>query len=334
MDSFEHKTFTVSRNFTYSYYKSPSDSTVDHNKPAILLLHGWPDDAFLWEKIVPYLQHLDYPLLIPDCLGYAGTSKPLEPASYNSRDMAKDMMELLDHEGVKQIISTGHDWGSFLAQRIWLWNPERVVGIMLLNVAYMPPIEKNPFDLDARNKMLEQFTGQPRLAYFELFTAPDGPRIQKEHFESMWTVLHGNPENWMAKMFCVYGAMREFLLKDETVPLKKYAQDPVLKHRYKQRVSRDGFEAPNMWYHAMTFNHHFNVEKELPKERLKVTVPMLFLGCSGDAVALTQYMEAPKQAGLLPDVAVKEFESGHWCTLEIPDQIGPAMVEWLKEKGI
>jgi soluble epoxide hydrolase / lipid-phosphate phosphatase len=128
--------------------------------------------------------------------------------------------------------------------------------------------------------------------------------------------------------------MREFLLKDNMVPLKKYAQEPAIKNRYMRRFRRDGFEAPNMWYHAMTFNHHINVEKELLKERMKVMVPMLFLGCTGDAVGLTKCIEAPKQAGLLPDMTIKEFESGYWCTWEIPDQIGSAMVEWLKEKRI
>ena len=45
----------------------------------------------------------------------------------------------------------------------------------------------------------------------------------------------------MVKMFCVYSAMRELLLKDDMVLLKKYAQEPALKNRYMRRFRRDGF---------------------------------------------------------------------------------------------
>jgi hypothetical protein len=49
---------------------------------------------------------------------------------------------------------------------------------------------------------------------------------------------------------------------------------------------------------------------------MKVMVPMLFLGCKGDAVGLTKYIEAPKQAGLLLNITIKEFKSGHYKKLK------------------
>ncbi len=42
-------------------------------------------------------------------------------------------------------------------------------------------------------------------------------------------------------MFCVSSAMRELLLKDDMVLLKKYAQELALQNRYMWRFRRDGF---------------------------------------------------------------------------------------------
>ncbi len=81
MEQFTCKTFKTSRNFAYSYYHfSPANST---NKPTLLFLHGWPDNAHLWSAVIPSLLTLDLPILIPDMLGYGVTSKPKDASLYN-----------------------------------------------------------------------------------------------------------------------------------------------------------------------------------------------------------------------------------------------------------
>jgi hypothetical protein len=45
-------------------------------------------------------------------------------------------------------------------------------------------------------------------------------------------------------------------------------------------------------------------------------VPMLFLGCKGNAVGLTKYIKAPKQVGLLLNITIKEFKSRHYKKLK------------------
>jgi len=328
MDTLEKASFKTSRNFTYTYYKTP---TSDRDKPWIALFHGWPDDAFMWKDVVPYLQKLEYPLIIPDLLGYAGTDKPSDPALYNSRDMTKDMIEILNHEKIQTIVSTGHDWGSFFAARMWLWHPQIVVGLIMLNVTYNPPAQE-PFDLDGANEALTQMTRRPRLAYWELFTEPDGHKLLTAHPESVWCALHGDVDGWMEEMFCTRGTFREFLLQDKTVPLKKYAQGPE-KRIWIERMRRDGFEGPSNWYKAVRFNHHYDAEKDIPPQNFVVAVPTLYIGCTEDRVCLHEMIEIPRKAGLLPSLEKKIFESGHWCTMEIPDQIGSAMADWIKAQN-
>jgi pimeloyl-ACP methyl ester carboxylesterase len=249
---------------------------------------------------------------------------------YNSKGMADDLAEILDHEGIKNIVSVGHDWGAFMAQRMWLWHPDRVTGVILLNVAYHSPSAM--VDLDKLNELAIKMTGLPRHSYWYLFTAPDGAQVLQDHIESLWTACHGNPENWLETLFCHPGAMEDFLRSDKLVPLKPYAEDPKLKDEWIARHKKDGFQGPVNWYIAQKEGHHWAVEKELPKERFPMTVPVLFIGASEDTVCRTEAIYAPQKAGLLPDLTIKEIKSGHWQTLEVPDQTGPLMAEWLTEK--
>jgi soluble epoxide hydrolase/lipid-phosphate phosphatase len=327
MDTLKEKTFTTSRQFTYTYYHSVASS--GEARPTLLLQHGFPDDHSLWAKVVPYLLKLPYSILVPDLLGYNGTSKPTDPSLYNSKGMAQDLVDILDHEGIQKVISVGHDWGSFIAQRLYLWHRERVAGLILLNVAYLPPTS---FNLTEVNATLEKYTGLPRYAYWELFTASDGVEILESNLESLFAACYGAPENWMETLFCHRGAIRDFIINDKRVPLMSYAEEPSFKDKWLARYKRDGFQGPLNWYRALNDGHQWAVEKDLDPESFGVNVPVLFVGATGDAVCQTAQIYQPQQAGLLPDLVIEEVTSSHWQTYEVPDKTFEHMAQWLKEK--
>ncbi|KAH7045324.1 Alpha/Beta hydrolase protein [Macrophomina phaseolina] len=334
MENFAKKTFTTSRSLTYTYYDS--GKPADDSKPAFFLLHGFPDNAHLWQKVVPHLRSLPNRIIIPDQLGYGETSRPTDPSLLNSKALVADYVELLRAEAVGKIVVVGHDWGSFTAQRLWLWaGPDLVAGVALLNVAYMAP-SPQPFDLAAANAFLEQATGFPRYAYWELFTAPDGPAIIDAHLERFWVALHGDREHWMRDLFCVRGAFRDFLLADRTdVELREYAKPGRgWREEWLQSVkSGGGLEGALCWYRAMAENHHYEAEKAIPKERHPITVPTFFLGCERDDVCLPALIEQNRADGLVgPDLSVKIIDSAHWCTMEKPDEVGEALHGWLSAK--
>lgn len=104
MDTFTHKSLiTDPYRLTYSYYLSPN--FPEHTKsspdaPILLLLHGFPDDAHMWAGAIPILLQLGYPLLIPDLLGFGGSSKPTDPSRYNYKQQADSLAQILDVEGL------------------------------------------------------------------------------------------------------------------------------------------------------------------------------------------------------------------------------------------
>jgi soluble epoxide hydrolase/lipid-phosphate phosphatase len=99
MNTLIKKTAHTSRGFTYTYYISREWA----GKPAILLLHGWPDHAAMWEGLaVKHLVPAGYGLIIPGCLGYGGSSKPTNPQAYNPVGLTNDFIEILDVEHVEK----------------------------------------------------------------------------------------------------------------------------------------------------------------------------------------------------------------------------------------
>src|SRR5512143_1862031 len=66
-------------------------------RPALLLLHGYPQTHSMWHKLVPVLA-VDSSLVTPDLRGYGDSGKPAsQPDASNQckRAMAQDLAELM-----------------------------------------------------------------------------------------------------------------------------------------------------------------------------------------------------------------------------------------------
>jgi len=155
MDFLEKKTLKVSRGFSYTYYTSPAQ----HGLPTVILCHGWPDSAELFEGVIRnYLKPAGYGIVAQDMLGYSGTSKPTNYEPYNFQHMSQDIIDILDHEKIDKVISLGHDWGCVFAQRLYNFHADRVIGLVMINVSYHAP-SPEPFNLDKALEMTTKVFG-------------------------------------------------------------------------------------------------------------------------------------------------------------------------------
>ncbi|EXJ56178.1 hypothetical protein A1O7_09109 [Cladophialophora yegresii CBS 114405] len=323
MAQLEKKTIQTKRSFTYTYYASPKDKG-DPSAPALFFIHGFPDSAFMWSEVVDNLSDLPYKVVVPDCLGYAGTSKPKDVSAYKWSGQTADLCEILQAEGIDQVVVIGHDWGAVLAQRFYQRCPELCAGLVLLNISYRAPTEQR-FDLDAWNAQTEKRFGYPLYQYWYLFTSLDGSKVINNSLEKFWEVLHGADDDWMKKMFSGKDAMTKYFSCGGTVELKSFAKQGKWRDDFFERFSKDGFEAPLNWYKAQTSNVQWQDDKSIPKENHVVKVPFFFLGCTGDSVGRTDLIQIPREAGLLPDFEMTEIESGHWCAMEKPREVAEAL---------
>ncbi|KAI1412960.1 alpha/beta-hydrolase [Hypoxylon sp. FL1857] len=326
MDSLQHKTLKTSRGFTYSYYVSNPAGA----KQTLLFQHGFPDDARLWDGIVRKLT--DYRLVVPDLLGYSGTSKPTDPAAYSYTGQTQDLVEILDAEGIGKVVSVGHDWGSFVAQRFYNHHRDRVEALILLNVPYSLPSESPP-DLKQINDYLEQTIGFPALAYQEFFITDEAPALLKAHLDRFYQALHGSPDGWVKKLWGARGKLRSWLVDEsQEVELLSYAQNPELRRTFIERFQRDGFEGPLCYYKAQNSAVQYESDKTLGPDSLVVQVPLFFIACTGDPIGEIDLMGPAKEKGLVPDLEEVSIDSRHWSPLEKPDEIAVLIASFLEKR--
>jgi soluble epoxide hydrolase/lipid-phosphate phosphatase len=325
MDSLTKKTLEVSRQLTYTYYHHPP---AQPENPTVLCIHGFPDEAAEWADLATtHLIPSGYGVIAVDCLGYAGTSKPLDPSVYAFEHMTADLTEILDNEKLQKVVSLGHDWGCALAQRFYNYFPNRVLGLVMVNVAYNAPGD-SPFDLDATNEMTKKYFGYPTFAYWYLMAAEDGYKTLDGNIEGVFKVLHGAPSTWLDTV-CAPDGLKTFLLENRTQPTEPYATEEM-KQTFISRFSRDGFAAPTCWYKA-TVDGHQSFEAQKVKA-VTVDVPSLFIGFDSDKVCRPEMIGMSVMKGLLPKLTNVVLEGGHWGLHANADKFGKTVVEWLKKE--
>jgi soluble epoxide hydrolase/lipid-phosphate phosphatase len=82
---------------------------ADSDKPYLLFMHGFPDSSYGWVNQIDYFTRHGYGVIAPDMLGYGGTDKPTDLESYRFKTVASELVDLLDCEGVSQVVAIGHD---------------------------------------------------------------------------------------------------------------------------------------------------------------------------------------------------------------------------------
>lgn len=109
--------------------------------PPLLLLHGNPQTHAMWHVVAPSLARR-FTVVCPDLRGYGGSHKPLatpDHAPYAKREMARDMVELMDGLGHRRFLVAGHDRGARVAHRLALDHPDRVERLAVLDI--VPTLE-------------------------------------------------------------------------------------------------------------------------------------------------------------------------------------------------
>lgn len=109
----------------------------DVRKPALLLLHGFPESHVMWHRVARLLAPHFF-LVMPDLRGYGDSSKTAglpDHSNYSKRNMAHDMTALMDTLGVGNFFLCGHDRGGRVAHRLALDHQTRVLKLCVLDIA-------------------------------------------------------------------------------------------------------------------------------------------------------------------------------------------------------
>jgi haloalkane dehalogenase len=102
-------------------------------EPAIVLMHGFPDDHRIYDKLMPLLSPRR--AVAFDWLGY-GRSGRSDVAGFSSEDHGSELAAVLDELGIISCVLVGHDASGPDAVAFTVAHPERVAHLVLLNTVF------------------------------------------------------------------------------------------------------------------------------------------------------------------------------------------------------
>lgn len=160
-------------------------------RPLVLLLHGFPEIAYSWRKVMPVLAAAGYHVVAPDQRGY-GRTTGWEPragldVTHGALDWVRDVVALVFALGRSQAHVVGHDFGSQIAGTAALVRPDvfRSVALMSSPFAGAPDLQVAPSgaappdvldalgDLPLPRKHYQRYFASPAAAS-DLCQAPQG----------------------------------------------------------------------------------------------------------------------------------------------------------------
>lgn len=149
-------------------------------RPCVLLLHGFPELAYSWRKVMLPLAQAGYHVIAPDQRGYGRTTGwdadyDGDLHAFHLLGIARDGLALVHAFGYRSVAAVfGHDFGSPVAAYCALTRPDVFRSVVMMS-APIPPIPALPFGTadvpsgaeSVENVMatLEQLSPRPRKHY-------------------------------------------------------------------------------------------------------------------------------------------------------------------------
>ena len=164
-------------------------------RPCVLLLHGFPELAFSWRKVMPALAEAGYHVIAPDQRGYGRTTGwdaqyDGDLNSFRLTNLVRDALGLVSAFGYRSVAAVvGHDFGSSVAAWCALIRPDVFRSVVLMSAP---------------------FAGPPQLA-FDTADAPPRPKAEdpvhrelaalprpRKHYQWYYSTREANADMWHA----------------------------------------------------------------------------------------------------------------------------------------
>lgn len=160
--------------------------------PAVLLLHGFPDSAYLWRHQIPALAAAGFRVVAPDLRGFGRSDAPATKDDYFLPVLLGDLRGIMDALGIDRASVVGHDWGAVLGWALASFEPDRVERLATISVGHPGGFSGAPV-LQLRKSwyiFLFQFAGVAEDAL-----ARDGFRLLRD-----WAEGAGDADRWAEEM--------------------------------------------------------------------------------------------------------------------------------------
>ncbi len=167
------------------------------DRPALVLLHGFPELAYSWRKVMKPLADAGYHVIVPDLRGYGRTTGwssdyDTDLAPFRMLNKVRDVIGLIYAFGYEHVACViGHDFGSPLAGWCALTRPDIFRAVVMMSAP---------------------FGGVPTIPFDTIDNPPpapvDGPDIHenlanlprpRKHYQRYYTTREANENMWHAE---------------------------------------------------------------------------------------------------------------------------------------
>ena len=111
-------------------------------RPCVLLIHGFPELAYSWRRVIPPLARAGFHVIAPDLRGYGpsgGTDVTFDDdlAPFTLLNKVRDMLGLVSAIGYRSVVAVvGHDHGSGVAGWCALARPDVFRSVVLMSAPF------------------------------------------------------------------------------------------------------------------------------------------------------------------------------------------------------
>lgn len=333
------------------------------DRPVLLLLHGFPELAYSWRKVMPALANAGYRVIAPDQRGY-GLTSGWDP-NYDGElgasrvfNLVRDTTGLLAALDITHVTAVvGHDFGAFVAAHCALMRPDIFRSLALMSAPFAGPPALSPptpeSDIDADLAALSP----PRKHYHRYYSTAEANADMWQcpqgvhdflrayyHFKSAdWTANQPfRLQRWsaseLAKLPNYYvmeadqgmAATAAAAMPDATaIAACTWLPDDELRV-YSETFTETGFQGGLNWYRCRFVDAYIR-EQQIFAGRA-IEVPACFISGTRDwGVYQTPGALEKMQASACTDFRACHLieDAGHWVQQEQPEAVVRLLLDFL-----
>ena len=319
-------------------------------RACVLLLHGFPELAYSWRKVMPALAAAGYRTVAPDQRGYGLTTGwdgrfECDLSQYRMTNLVQDSVSVLDALRIEKAHIVGHDFGSPVAAYAALTRPDRFHSVVLMSAPFGgAPVGGRAGaiheELAAIGRKHYQWYYSTREADADMRRCPQGVHAFLRayyHYKSAdWPgnrpfPLAGWTASELAKMPTYYLMELDKGMAETIAPYMPPSAAAWLTDEelavYAQAFERTGFQGALNWYRAAT-----NPALAVKTDRKTIDIPSMYIAGAADWGIYQKPGELERmQREVCTDFRGCHFVegAGHWVQQEQPERTVELLLDFL-----
>lgn len=335
-------------------------------QPLLLLLHGFPELAYSWRRVMPGLADAGFYVVAPDQRGYGRTTgwsdaydQNLSP--FSMPNLAADARALVFALGYDRAIVIGHDFGSPVSAWASLLHPDVFRAVVLMSAPFAGPPASAAGTSDFVVRLADAMASlpQPRKHYHAYYATREANPAMSHPPQGLHAFLrayfHHKSADWcenkphplreasaeeLAKLPTYYVMDRDKTMPETVAPFMPSGNEIAacrwLPEQelavYAKEFGRTGFQGGLNWYRTR-FDPDLNAELARYAGRA-IDIPSMFIAGASD----WGVYQAPGAFERMQTEAATRMDSvhlipgaGHWVMQERPDETLALLVSFCRQ---